>query len=183
MSWNIYVYAEFYDKHSNTWQPLLEGSIFNNFKWYDDCFYDSMNNICVDSISQPEIKALANDNMLPRNTVKGCSLDEFRRHYEAIASEFDIKLKSAYSALGVRLCIEDDEYYTDDEDERNNDTSNVGSDYLFKRMTFPVNKELMNDIAISFGRVQKAYEMLGFASTLESLSRSDCDIRLLFVMM
>lgn len=84
-----------------------------------------------------------------------------------------------YSALGVDSTIIDNpEYYESDEyDDHNNDS-------LFKYMTFPVNKDMLIELAKSYDRYCRALKVIGMCDTVTSMKENyDDEIRLSFVMM
>lgn len=176
MSWNIYVYAEVRSKNDNEWKPLTNGCVCDEFKFYDDGFYESLYTMKPCDSSHPIVKAVADK--YSNFTFRYCYIKEVYNHYNSIIKKFTTELKTAYSALGVDSTIIDDpEYYESEEDDCNNDS-------LFRYMTFPVNKNLLIELVNSYNQYSKALKVIGMCDTITSMKENYDDvIRLSFVMM
>jgi hypothetical protein len=108
--------------------------------------------------------------------VKFCTLTELRNHYDKIIENVLTKFKSLYLALGVSPSVICDEY-SEYED-------SVNDDSWIKHMTFPVNKELLYEAAVSLSTYNKASEVIGICNTLDNLKNNYNDeIRLTFITM
>ena len=172
MSWDIYIYAEYKHSGSEAWKPLCEHPILDCYKLYNDGFIDylkSMKGIdsCID-----EIKSNHADSML-----KFCKIDEFVNHYRSIINQINIKLRSAYLALDLGVTIDYDDIYVEQDFTDCNESNDVN------RMTNPVSKRLMTDLANSFNDLSKAHEMIGLSNVLSSMTQYNDIIRLIFVTM
>lgn len=184
MSWNIYIYAEI--NKENRWEPLIENAVCDDFKNYDMDFYEELGCISIEEVSIPDVKHLAENTILPYNDVKWCTISSFFEHFYHVITEYETKLKSVYAALGTPLVDEDDDdlylkfssFNDDDEQNYKNQT-----EYWFKRMTLPINKELMEDLILSFNNAKKAYKMLGLLNVIEAIKPFNSNVRLLFVSM
>lgn len=174
MSWDIYIYAECKHSDSEAWKPLCEHPILDCYKLYNDGFIDSLKSMkgidsCID-----EIKSNHADSML-----KFCNINEFINHYKSIINQFNIKLRSAYLALDLGVTIDYDDVYVEQDftdcDDSNNDSK------LFNKMTNPVSKRLMIDLANSFNDLSMAHEMIGLSNVVSSMSQYGDKVRLLFV--
>jgi len=171
MSWNIYLFAEISSDSMKTWKPLTDKCVCDNFKYYDNDFYDSLPYMKVSDSSHPSVNSFADT-----DKVKFCTLTELRNHYNKIIESILTRFRSLYLALGVStsvICADYSEY----EDSGNDDS-------WIKRMTFPVNKELLYDAALSLSVYNKASEVIGICNTLDNLKNDYNDeIRLTFIPM
>lgn len=197
MSWNIYIYAEVKGENDTDWKPLTKNCVCDNFKYYKDYFYDEMEIINTNDTSIECLKNI-DQNLFPNEeyTIKYCSIESFREHYNNIINTFDTEIKSLYTALGIDLYIEDGYYYSDTNEDtnedieesydNNNDLKNKIEikNYWLKNMTFPVNKKLFTNITMSFNDYIKALEMLSLCNTLCNMCDNyDDEIRLIFAVM
>lgn len=171
MSWNIYLFAEISSDNMKTWKPLTDKCVCDNFKYYDNDFYDSLRYMKVSDSSHLSVNSFTDT-----DKVKFCTLTELRNHYDKIIENVITKFKSLYLALGVSPYVIDDEY-SECEDRENDDS-------WIKRMTFPVNKELIYEAAVSLSIYNKASEVIGICNTLDNLKNDYNDeIRLTFITM
>lgn len=180
MSWNIFVYAEVKHKGSDTWEPLVNGCVCDDFKYYDDSYCEEMCRMKASEASHPSVKELSCSSYGIDFSVNYCSLKELREHYMNIIDKFKAKLSAIYTALGVSsLSLDDEDYY--DEDEFNDESKSDGLFPWIKYMTFPVNKRMFLDISSSLHLYQKANQVLGMCDTISSMCENyDDEIRLLF---
>lgn len=176
------MYAEVKHPNSDKWEPITDKPLLDCFKYFNDEFYEEFDRIKTKDVSIESLRKFADDGDYFEYT-KVCSLDKFRSHYNHIIDEFNTKLKSVYAALGAPLYLDDDECYVMDSDCNEDDNNKSRSDYWFKRMTFPVNKDLMNDLAISLNNVQRAYQMLGICTSISSMVDYNDEVRLLFIVL
>lgn len=184
MSWNIFIYAEYKKTDDAEWKPLTEHSVFDNFKHFSDDFYESLPCMNASNAAHPYVKSLSSDIYSGGFSVKYCKLSEFRSHYYSEIDKFNEKLKSVYSALGVsNLCIDDEDYWYEDECDIDEDENKDNSFPWIKYMTFPVNKKLLTELAYSFHVYNKANKMIGFCDTIDSMVNYDDEVRLIFAML
>lgn len=179
MSWNTYVYAEVKHESSDQWLPLTDRCLCENFKYYDDYFCACMDSIHTEDVVHPEAKSYLENNNY--SSVKSCGLEAFRSHYEDALKAFQFKLKSVYSALGVPLFMDEDECYVQDADFESETFDK--REAWWQYMTFPINKLMMGELALSIPAVTKAYQMIGLCNTIISMADYSDKIRLLFVNM
>lgn len=181
MSWNIFVYAEVKNKKDTEWKPLIENCVCDDFKYYDAGYVDEMLRMKASESSHPSVKELSTGVYGTEFIVSYCYLKDLRSHYYNIIKNFKTKLSAIYIALGMSsLCIEDDEYFNEDEF---NDYENDNSDKSFpwiKYMTFPVNKKMFSDLAMSLNEYNKAHQVLGMCDTIASMCEYDDEVRLTF---
>lgn len=179
MSWNIYIYAEKFDSDTSTWKPLSEQCICDSFKYYDDynCeFYHSIPEIATNEISCKSLKDI-------NCSVRWCLLSDFKSHFTSKVDSFITQVKTLYSALGVSSsCIDDeccDDYFIPDEEQTYQDKCKC----ILNKMTFPVNKNLLYEMANSFREYSKSMEMIGLCNVISSMIDYNDKVRLLFIIM
>lgn len=182
MSWDIYMYAEVKGSKDTEWKPLCDACVCDNFKYYSEGFTDELPSMRADEAVHPAVKFLADNGFGGTFHVGYCTLKELRRHYYNVVENFNTHLKAVYSALGVSgLCIEDEDYWCDDEDEADSNVDVDKSNPWVKYMTFPVNKKMLSDLAIYLHKYNKALQVLGICDTLSSMCKNyDDEVRLLF---
>lgn len=183
MSWNIYIYAETKSKGSDEWKPLYDKPLFESYKLYKDDFYDSFKNIKASDCSINDVKTIQPTlfNTSADIMVKCCSLHDFTEHYKTVVNNFNLKLRSAYLALDLGITVDYDDIYVEQEFESEDSDNN--ENILFSRMTNPVSKKLMIDLANSFNNLSKAHEMIGLANTVYSMTPYGNSTRLIFAVM
>lgn len=181
MSWDICIYAEYKDAESNQWVPLYEKPVFESYKLYKDDFYDSLKSIKSSDCSISDVRSAKQDALTSDTQVKVCSLNEFNQHYNSTIDKFNMKLRSAYLALDLGITIDYDDIYVEQEFE--SDESYNNESILFSRMTNPVSKKLMIDLASSFNDLSRAHEMIGLCNAVYSMAPYGSKIRLVFVTM
>lgn len=186
MSWDICVYAEVRnDEKYPEWKPLIDKCVCDNFKYYNDGFTDELPRMKASDAAHPYVKSLNNQIYGGEFYVNYCSLKELRSHFSKIVDVFNTKLKAVYSALGVStLCIDDDEYWCDEDEDADSNVDVSNANPWVKYMTFPVNKRMLNDLAMSIHQYNRALQMIGFCDTISSMCENYNDeVRLLFAIM
>lgn len=181
MSWNIFVYAEVRNKKDHEWKPLTDKCICDDFKFYGADFCDDLPRMKAIDAVHPSVKSLSNEIYGGEFHVGYCTLSEMRKHYSNIIDNFNTQLKAVYSALGVsNLCIDDEDYWCDEDDEAESNVDVNNSNPWVKYMTFPVNKKMLTELAIGFHTYNRAMQVLGMCDTISSMCEYDDEVRLLF---
>ena len=179
MSWDIYIYAEKFDDSTSTWKPISDHCVCDNFKYYDDynCeFYHSIPEIAENEISCKSLKEID-------CPVHWCLLSDFKSHFASKVNSFITQVKTLYSALGVNSsCIDDEccnDYFIPNDEQDCQDNCKC----ILNKMTFPVNKDLLYEIADSFREYSKSIEMIGLCNAISSMTDYGNKVRLLFTIM
>jgi hypothetical protein len=184
MSWDIYVYAEVKnDDKFPDWKPLCDRCVCDNFKYYNEGFTDELPKMNASESSHPSVKNLQNEIYgCSEFKVCYCSLKTLRNHYNSVVENFNTHLRAVYSALGVNgLCIEDGNYWHDDEEDVDSNMDVDQSNPWVKYMTFPVNKTMLSDLAVYICKYAKALQVIGMCDTLSSMCENYNDeVRLIF---
>lgn len=109
-----------------------------------------------------------------------CSLLEFEDHYRKIIDDFNVKLTTVYLALGINLYIKDEEicscnYSLCDQCKSKSD--------LCSKMTLPVSKDLMKDLAASYKKSSDAHDMIVLCDIIrhQQIVKGADKVRLLFL--
>ena len=178
MSWNVSIYAEAKQRNDTVWHPLCEKPIFDFYKSYIDDFYEGLPTLKLSTCSIPSINGTDNNNNLYSNA-KYCSYKDFLNHYANINSNFYSKLKYAYLALDLGITIDDYVIYV--EEDFTEDSENNKENDIFSRLTNPVSKKLMIDLANAISDVNKANVMIGICNVIDTLADYGDEIRLVFV--
>ena len=202
MSWNIFIYAEFKSKNDLDWKPLVQHCVCDNFKYYDDDFYDSLYSMNAEDTSIESLKKIdENVGGNDKFSVRYCDINLFRNHYNNIINNFNSELKTVYTALGINsICLDEEAYWCLDEEEdcdedydneddseekieKTKNNNNLNNPWI-KYMTFPVNKKLLVNLSYSFKSYTKAVEMINLCDTLSCMSEHyDDEIRLIFAVL
>jgi len=180
MSWNIFVYAEVRGKNDDDWKPLVIPAVCDDFKYFNDGIIDELPYMSAKDAAHPTVKNLG-DNVYGGCDfkVRYCTVRELRKHYSDVIKKMKAHLTASCLALGIRVNLDDDDWYGVNDYDDNDHVSD-----LFDKMTFPVNKELLSDLLVSICNSQKAYQVLGMCNTIESMCENyDDDLRLLFATM
>ena len=174
MSWNIDIYAEWFDESQKTWRTYSNKPIFANYKYYRIDEYESFNEM---PIGECTLKSLElNENY----RVKYCGASEFITLNQNCVNKFIHSLQSVYKSLGLQLDIEyDNDVYESSYEEESS------ADYVaqfFSLMTFPVSKNLFRDLSSEFNQAMRAKYMVGvIQSMIEFLDGEDRKTRLVFL--
>lgn len=183
MSWDIYVYAEVRNKDKfPDWKPLCDRCVCDNFKYYNEGFTDELPIMNASESSHPSVKSLVNEICGSEFKVNYCSLKELRNHYHNIVENFNTHIKAVYSALGVSgLCIEDYDYWHDENEDIESNVEVDQSNPWVKYMTFPINKKMLSDLALYLHNYAKALQVIGMCDTISSMRENYNDeVRLIF---
>lgn len=180
MSWNICIYAEARDKDDSTWHPVADGPVFDFYKSYVDDFYESLRVMKAKDCSIKSINSAKDPWTNADLNVKYCSLKDFIHHYYNKIDVFNAKIKSAYLALDLGISIDDYEIFVEEDFMECNEPKN-DEHVIFDRLTNPVSKRLMIELANSIADAQRANKMIGVANCVLSMTNSNEDIRLIFV--
>lgn len=177
MSWDIYMYAEVKKSGCDKWEPLMQDALSDGFKYLNDGFIDTLPTMKASETEHPSIISMNDAVYLHDFAVKYCSIKELQQHFEHVIDQFNIQIKLVYSALGLNIDNDDDDYIQLD-DYYEDSCSKCQS--LFDKMTYPVNKELLITLASMCSACQKANRVLGICNVIYNMCSEDDEIRLLF---
>ena len=177
MSWNIYVYAET-KSNNGEWEPLTEQCVCDDFKYLDVDFFDNLPSMPACDTVHPAFNVMCNSDIYGDFRVRYCALEDLRSHYCNIIDSFNVQLRTAYLALGLRVNLDDEWYDVQDDYDGCN---NVAARDV---MTLPVSKEVFKDLLSTLSLCNKAYQAIGLCDTIDSMRKNYNDsVRLLFVEM
>lgn len=178
MSWNIYVYAET-KSNNGEWEPLTERCVCDDFKYLDVDFFDSLPSMSVSDTAHHAVNTVCRNDIYGDFRVHYCTLEDLKSHYSNIIDGFNVQLRTAYLALGLRANLNDEWYDVQDGYDDGNSVTTARD-----MMTFPVNKEVFKDLLSTLSLCNKAYQVIGLCDTIDSMCENYNDsIRLLFVEM
>lgn len=145
MSMNLSAYVEKKNVETGNWELVTEKPISTRLKYVIDD-YDTYRRIAFEQLSDG-LKAKYNtDDGIQYGTFYHTTLDELESHINSSLTEQFSKVNMIVKALGCHRMYSDDgeelEYYGDDDNAKD-------------KLTFPINKELVEDLQYACNSIRK----------------------------
>ena len=197
--WGIRLFAEKKRKGSDTWEMIGSHEILPDVKHIlvsntsDDISYDvDLDNDTFDPVDTGELSKGVTDfydgNLDEYYMVKSYPIDAMHDLCAKFIDKFQNTAMMCYKALGIRADREGYGYRMLDLDSEDNSKYSNGEPVPnYNQLTYPVNKELLDQLNEESHRYYKAIWWKGVLATIKSLAEEDykadmdAEIRLIFV--
>ena len=190
MSYTISLFVEKRNKGANEWHLVGSTYLIDNCKFilvHDNDEIRFSDDIVDDFYDVPDEEPVSDgllhhyDNDLKHYCVKVCSLDEYQTRINTAIRSFNDTMKMCYKALGISCSVNEDEWRILDTYAENNKKYTGSGDIRkgYSQLTFPVDKELMEELNDKTELFSKAMIWRGIFMCIDVDWDEEC--RLVFV--
>ena len=171
MSVNLSAYVEKKNVETGNWELVTEKPISTRLKYVIDD-YDTYSRIAIDQVSDGLKAKYKTDDGIQYGTFYHTTLDELESHINSSLTEQFSKVNMIVKALGCHCMYSDDgeelEYY--------------GDDNAKDKLTFPINKELVDDFQQACYEIRKIGQREALDLILNEHIGYDGEYRVIFVL-